>query len=479
MSTKTENILNNTKNTFEKFEARRSSANTQRYAKYAVFLIIFYFIFKKGVGMLFAKYGYSDTDEMSSTQQFLMKNRCNPIAMPFVRLFNGGEVSTGQNFTECMESMISSFFGEYIRMFSSNQNKLFATISRMGGDISNMKKVIDNLRQSLIDILSDVYARLQNAFKRINKLLVSFKNLISYLMNLFLDLFGVLKFTYFTLQSLERGPIGKVGRFFGCFQKDTRIQLSTTNKNNLFTKPIIEIQIGDKLKGGGIVTAIMKFKVTSQIMYNYKNIIVSDSHMIFYKNKWIYVKDIPNIKIVENFKDEYIYCLNTSNNLIYINNEKFSDYEECVNNTLQRSLMRYSLFHLNQTEKTFKNDKKIISIDIQCFTENSIKKYLSNPKNLLGIIKIDGSTIKKLYKLGDIISSGSVFVFDKKDSMWKQMIECGKEIENAEKYLYNIITTDNLIKFDMDYYTRDYYVSSSKIYNKIIGKMIPDWMNEN
>jgi hypothetical protein len=452
------------------------TAKYKKYVQYGIIVLILIFVLNNVIPLIFNKileieWVKSVLETISNFLNFkdvIEKNKCNPLVMPFISLINGGELSTTDNFQQCMKSMFSSFFGEYIKMFSSNQNMLFGTIKSMLSDIGNMKKVIDGVRKSLISTLSDIYARLQNTFKRVHQLFLHIKKVVVGIIDVFKDLFRTLNFVYFSLMSTWNGPIGGVARVF-CFEKHTQIQLS--KKSKIKNKSICDVKIGDILKSGGIVTSVMKFRTNGNIIYNYKDVIVSGNHPVFSEdeNKWKYVKDMDESYIVD-FKDEYIYCLNTSNNIIYINDIKFSDYKECSNKILDKALMKYTYYHLNQNYQKINNN---ISIEPFGFYNEKEISNLDN-ENILGVIKTNSKNIKNLYKFNDIITSGSVFVFTKGE--WKQMCQCGEKVKNDKEFIYNVITKDNLVKINNTYF-RDFYISFSNIYNKNIDTMVQNWMN--
>jgi hypothetical protein len=455
-----------------------NSAKYKKYIQYVIIILIIIFMLNNAIPFIFNKIMEIEeiqkvlvkTSDFLNFRDVVEKNKCNPIVMPFISLINKGEISTSENFQQCMESMFSSFFGEYIKMFSSNQNILLGTIKSMLSDIGNMKKVINGIRTSLINTLSDIYARLQNTFKRVHELFLHMKKLVIGIINVFQDLARTLNFVFFTFSSIWNGPIGGVARFFGCFSKHTQIQLS--KKSKIKTKSICNIEIGDILLGGGVVTSVMKFRKNGNIIYNYKGVTVSGNHPVFSEdeNKWKYVKDMDESYIID-FKDEYIYCLNTSNNIIYINNIKFTDYKECSNEILNKELIKYAHYHLNQNYKKIYTN---ISTEPSGFYNQ--KEILNlNDENVLGVIKTNAKNIKNLYKFNNVIASGSVFVFT--NCEWKQMCQCGEKVKNDKEFIYNIITKDNLVKINNTYF-RDFYISFSNIYNKKIDSVIRNELNQ-
>ena len=82
----------------------------------------------------------------------------------------------------------------------------------------------------------------------------------------------------------------------GCFAEDTLIELLVTDNDNKNTKKLIkDICIGDILKNGSKVTAILKCSAKEQNLYTLNNVLVTGEHRVFHLNKWIKVKDHPKI----------------------------------------------------------------------------------------------------------------------------------------------------------------------------------------
>ena len=55
-------------------------------------------------------------------------------------------------------------------------------------------------------------------------------------------------------------------------------------------RKIIDIQVGDVLMDNNEVTACFKLITRGSVMYKLGNVIVSDSHIVNYNNKWIHLK---------------------------------------------------------------------------------------------------------------------------------------------------------------------------------------------
>ena len=117
-------------------------------------------------------------------------------------------------------------------------------------------------------------------------------------------------------------PSKKVPGKPGCFDKSTLIK----TKNGW--KKISKIRVGEILENDSKVTATFKIAANTQDMYYLNGVTVSGSHIVFYKKLgWIDVKDHPFAKKKENYDEEIIYCLNTTER-IHINNMIFMDWDE-------------------------------------------------------------------------------------------------------------------------------------------------------
>ena len=65
-------------------------------------------------------------------------------------------------------------------------------------------------------------------------------------------------------------------------------------------------------------------------MYNLNGVVVTGTHKVYCKllRRWLQVKDHPESVIIEKYDKPYLYCLNTNNNLLRINNMLFHDWDE-------------------------------------------------------------------------------------------------------------------------------------------------------
>ena len=226
-----------------------------------------------------------------------------------------------------------------------------------------------------------------------------------------------------------------------CFDEYTLISLE--NGNNVYIK---DINVGDKLANGSYVTA--KIKVTSANMkiYRLNNTIVSESHLVKYKNNWIRVGNHPNVQQIIYNKD-YLYCLNTSNKVIELDGVIFSDWDEIVDSN-------FEIF--NKENINIQNLENIHEYLDDGFEENTKIKLCKSNKLIKDI------------KIGDVLENGSIVyglvqLEARKLRKYKNKIMPNK--------LYHLLTTDGTFPIELKDLQKINSVNV-KDYNNLIDKFI-------
>lgn len=97
-----------------------------------------------------------------------------------------------------------------------------------------------------------------------------------------------------------------------------------------FKKPICEVELGDNLKDGGVVTGVFKMSASGQTIYNLNGVIVTGEHRVYDldNKKWINVKNHPQSRVVTDYSDPYVYCLNTTTKMFFCGANIFSDWDD-------------------------------------------------------------------------------------------------------------------------------------------------------
>jgi hypothetical protein len=191
-----------------------------------------------------------------------------------------------------------------------------------------------------------------------------------------------------------------------CFAGDTLIPLFAGG-----ARKIKDIQLGDRLKNGGLVTATMQFSATAQNLYHLNGVNVTGEHRVFHPTlDWLKVKNHPDSVYLPDFTEPYVYCLNTTDKVFVIGDTLFSDWddidtkvlgslqEQCVSKGYLPDHFTHADIH-TYLESGLHPDTLIslpdgTSVPIQ---EIRINDRVAENTKVLGVIKIQGGDVD-LYK---------------------------------------------------------------------------------
>jgi hypothetical protein len=151
-------------------------------------------------------------------------------------------------------------------------------------------------------------------------------------------------------------------------------------------------------------------------MYNLNNIIVSGCHTVFSNEKWIRVENHLDASKIENYSEPYLYCLNTSNKTIIINNITFTDWDEIYGKNIKEirsntyiKLDGLDLIH-KQLDGGFEGSTivKLVSGEFKKIKDVLIGDTLEKNEVVYGIVEIDGTNLNEQFKfiLGKNIIEG-------------------------------------------------------------------------
>jgi len=420
--------------------------------------------------------------------------RCKPQNMLFAGLITHPEGTTAlqytsDNFQFCVQNILTNITGYALEPFQYMMKALTQIFTAISEAIQSIRDMLNKLRNNFKEFAQDVLSRILNIIIPIQKMLISLMDIFQKIQGTMTAGLYTMLGSYYTLQALMGAilelivkvlialviiivglwilpftwpaaagmtvvflaiaiPLAIIIYFMTevlhikssaipklrCFDEDTLIPLSTSNKN----KPIKDIEVGDKLLNGSYVTA--KIKVTSANMKIYKlnNIIVSESHLVKYNNKWIRVNEHPDAEEIKYNKD-FLYCLNTSNKVIELNDIVFSDWDEIIDD-------KFSL--LNKENKNIENLENIHEFLDDGFEENTLIKLNKTEK-----------VIKEI-KIGDILENGSV-VYGLVEIDARKLRKY--RINNSSNKLYHLLTIDGSLKINS---------VDVKDYNNLIDKFI-------
>jgi len=410
--------------------------------------------------------------------------RCKPTLLPFAGFINKPENQTNfqftsNNFQYCIQNIIQMFAGASINPFyyiTSVLTELFSVISEI---INTIRGMINYIRNCLSDIFDTVFGRIINTTSALQRVLTTLKDTMA-------KSLGYVVLLYYFVQSLFLTGFSLIGTFieamiivlivitalvlifflqlnpfaavifiiiyalvaipliyiiylfsnlpqFGknssipslktCFDKNTIFKLSNGKEIT-----ISQLKVGDILEDGTIIQCHFILDASRETMYYLNDVIVSGSHPVLYNNQWISVSEHPNVEKIKNYHEKYIYCLNTSNKKIVINNIIFSDWDDVLNENRASILLNNF------------NDKNL----------NNIHKYYDKGFTGTTLIKMHNESFKPIsqIKVGDILHNfikvyGIVHI--KSDDLINGNLLNISNISNNKDLgtLYNLLTNAN------------------------------------
>jgi hypothetical protein len=443
------------------------------------FCILFYLIIKT-----YSKFKIDDT------QKNWHKHKSNPMILPFSGFF-------GKDFTSNFTGFIGSKVGIIFKPITNIFYFILGVFSRIFNyfmkSINKIRYLTKPIRLFFKRTAMMFYKKLSNFTLAITYTVHKMRNALRRSVSGFNMMFHTLHHIQFAFLSIWNSPIVPMTEKFlpiadfvykafkelgFCFDGDTLIN---TLNGKIKIKNLVP---GNKLSNDNEIISCQQF-INNTIMYNYKGIIVSGSHLVKENNNWLRVCD-SNLSFPVKFPDKYIYCLTTSKGIIPIKSIIFKDFSESDNYRLNHNINDIILQELNQT--------KIIRNKFTCnYIEHGLDGNITiNNKNIKDIQvgdKINNSIIlgkiiinaRKLdiYKYKQkYILSGNVKVNEKdlwikvKDSYYSEPI-----INYKNEYLYHLITSNEKLLLHNTLEICDYFEIHDKYINDKIDTLVSKYYN--
>lgn len=314
----------------------------------------------------------------SHNRQYVTDNwaylKTKPLYAPFagfVRKKPGESVvSAGiKNILGSLWSQIKVMFGILMKPFRFIIEIVHTVLKSMAGtmdifrqQMAVIRKFLQNIVQSVMGRLEDLAASFINIFFRLRDMLhrsfATFK-MVTYM----------LETMAYIMKSMMGGPVGTMMRWSGnlgyvasyfllgpfsflafpslwhcvfCFGGTTPILMSDGS-----TRPISQIRIGDKAKGG-LVTGILQFQQDRPCkIYRRDSDIVTSSHPVWYQGRWIWVEQHPEYHVTT--YQGSLYCLVTEGNRINTPTATYLDWDETGDNVVFAQQKHHALQVLNKT----------------------------------------------------------------------------------------------------------------------------------
>lgn len=389
-----------------------------------------------------------------------INQRCKPNIIPFAGLINkpdnmSASEYTSENFRYCTQTVLKKVSNAAVSPYTD----ILGTLTNMSGDFTasmnearNMSSTIrDNLAgttnvvvekvQAIITPLQPLFGAVNTVFAKTNGLMTAFMYTINGLYLTLKSLLGsIAELCVASLVTMAAAvlvlwaiaafawpvaiPAGVATALYAllasmlvpllvlmksassvktsvCFDKNTLFGMNDGDK-----KPIVDIQVGDVLSGSNVVTAKLKLSASGAKMYSLNGVIVSDSHTVRYKDKWILVSDHPGAVNIEVYVEPYIYCLNTSSKHLIINHTCFADWDEIytkehIENLQEHAALNGSIHESMDSGFIGNTEIQMQDGTMKPISEIQIGDILQEGEEVYGLVEIKGDDLKQYkYNVG-------------------------------------------------------------------------------
>ena len=395
-----------------------------------------------------------------------INQRCKPQNIPFAGFISkpDGQTAfqyTSDNFQYCVQNILASIMGYALQPFQYMIQSLTTIFAKMADSIQQIREIINRLRNNFRKFAEDVLSRILNIMIPIQRIFIALMDAFQKIQGVMTGGLYTMLGSYYTLQSLMGAileliikvlvtlviiivglwvmpftwpaaasmsavflaisiPLAIIIVFMTevlhiksskipklrCFDRKTRIHLD----DGTF-KHIEEIKPKDRLWDGSMVTAKIQVTAEDLKMYNLNGTIVSESHIVNHNGNWIPVRDHPLAIKILNYREPYLYCINTTSKIIILNNTIFTDWDEIYGDNLDFILRHAYNENIAQlVDKGFKQDTLIaLKNGEKQLKDVKIGDYLSTGGIVYGIVELNNTNLGNKDKLYNLLVSNGLF----------------------------------------------------------------------
>ena len=277
--------------------------------------------------------------QVASLKKNWAQYRCNPMYMPFAGMVGDDVMS---NFTKCTMSGFQTYTGFIMDPILAEFGVVNSTLEEVSATMGSMRSMMSGVRGGFLGIIGSVFGKIQNVMSQTQYTIIRMRTLMSRIVGIMYSFVYIFYGGMQSGESLANGPVGRTMSVL-CFDENTKIQTFEG------MKPMKDVKIGDRLQANlAIVTSVYKIDGVGVQMYSLSDILVSGSHKVRYKGKFIRVDKHPSAKKVKT-PSERLVCLNTSNHRISIKNYEFLDFVESEDTEFMRFKNTYIQMLYNGT----------------------------------------------------------------------------------------------------------------------------------
>jgi hypothetical protein len=397
--------------------------------------------------------------------------RCNPMYMPVAGLVGDDVVS---NFTKCTMKGFHDYAGFIMDPIMAEFSVINDTVSTIGDTMNSFRGMFTSVRGGMLGVVGSVFGKIHNVMSQTQYIVIRMRTILARVVGVMYSFVYIFYSGMQTGESVVNGPVGKTMSFL-CFDEDVKIQTFEGLKS------MKDVKLGDRLTSNlAIVTSVYALDGTGVQMYDLGGILVTGSHKVRHKGKFIRVDKHPQARKVRKPSTRLV-CLNTSSHRILLNNYEFLDFVETNDSTYLDFKHGYieALYNGKGTKKFYEEKTGVLGdtlIDLEKdgysrISELSIGEVLQTGDIIKGICvhKIDGN----YYSVVDgVTMSPNTWIY--KENTVRKACDVGEMVyTNEPLVVYQLITERSMYPVsDSKMYLLDELETTEKFYHDMKDSII-------
>ena len=144
-------------------------------------------------------------------------NRCNPVMMPFANYFapKGTEVNTADNFSYCIQSLMSSFAPTILQPFSYLQSMSVDMMGSINDSLASSTEQSSWMTFSVANILGSIYGVFLNVIVEFNLIVLKLLDVQGKLSGIITTILYIMTAVQLTFESMWNGVPGAMIKVLG------------------------------------------------------------------------------------------------------------------------------------------------------------------------------------------------------------------------------------------------------------------------
>jgi hypothetical protein len=315
-----------------------------------------------------------------------IKHRCNPAYIPLAGWVNppageGAFEYTGRNFEYCTQNVLTNISGHFLSPFYYLLAALRSVVHEAQTAVDSVRSEFAKTRGSVANIANEIVARILNVVTASTVFVVGANSALAKTSGVLVTGLYTLMTAYMSLNSVFQiiidavivglillaaiivplwmipfvGPplaiadtvvfvailvvfllfkafladvmgiaSGNAPPVPACFAGSTPVVLATGD-----TVPIERLTIGDVLCDGATVTGRMRMSSRDQEVFSIDGVYVTGRHRVFSAGSGLILASAhPRAVRVEDFREQYVYCVNTSSKRLIVGGELYVDWDD-------------------------------------------------------------------------------------------------------------------------------------------------------